>query len=154
MVPGPAGYAAEVAAVARTVAAVAPARRLRAMDYATWGSAQGKGSSWDEVVSRAGLRDAVADSVADQWGQVPLSREKILQLDPDILVLPGWVYGNPRGAAAFSARIIGDPAFRGLSAVRAQRVYSMPENLKSSTSQYIVAAVEWLARVAYPALFR
>jgi iron complex transport system substrate-binding protein len=142
-----------LAAVARTVATIPPARRLRVMDYATWGSAQGKGSSWDEIVTRAGLIDAVADSAADPWGQVPVSREKILQIDPDILVLPGWVYGDPRGAAKFSARITGDPAFRGLSAVRGKRVYRMPENLKSSTSQYIVAAVEWLARTAYPALF-
>jgi iron complex transport system substrate-binding protein len=142
-----------LAAVARKVAAVPAGRRLRVMDYATWGSAQGRGSSWDEIVRRAGLVNAVAGSAADQWGQVPLSREKILTIDPDMLVLPGWVYGNPRGAAAFSARITADPAFRGLSAVRAGKVRSMPENLKSSTSQYIVAAVEWLARTAYPALF-
>jgi iron complex transport system substrate-binding protein len=142
-----------LAAVARAVAAVAPGRRLRVMDYATWGSAQGKGSSWDEIVRRAGCLNAVAGSAADAWGQVPLSREKVLQIDPDILVLPGWVYGNPRGAAAFSARITSDPAFRALAAVRGGHVYSMPENLKSSTSQYIVAAVEWLAHTAYPALF-
>ena len=120
------------------------------MDYATWGSAQGKGSSWDEIVQRAGLINAVAGSAADSLGQVPLSREKILQMDPDILILPGWVYGNPKGAAAFSARITADPAFRALAAVRTGRVYSMPENLKSSTSQFIAAAVEWLARTAYP----
>jgi iron complex transport system substrate-binding protein len=142
-----------LAAVARAVSAVAPGRRLRVMDYATWGSASGKGSSWDEIVRRAGLVNAVGGGGADALGQVPLSREKILQIDPDILVLPGWVYADPRGAAAFSARIMGDPAFQGLAAVRGKRVYRMPENLKSSTSQYIVGAVEWLARTAYPALF-
>ena len=124
------------------------------MDYATWGAAQGKGSSWDEIVSRAGLINAVGDFPADQWGQVPLSREKILTIDPDILVLPGWVYGNTQGAASFTARILADPAFRTLAAVRTERVYTMPENLKSSTSQFIAASVEWLARTAYPALFR
>jgi iron complex transport system substrate-binding protein len=148
-----AGMESRLAAVARAVSAVAPGKRLRVMDYATWGSAQGKGSSWDEIVQRAGLINAVAGSAADSWGQVPLSREKILKTDPDILILPGWVYGNPKGAAAFSARITTDPAFRALAAVRTGRVYSMPENLKSSTSQFIAAAVEWLARTAYPAFF-
>ena len=30
----------------------------------------------------------------------------------------------------------------------------MPEQLKSTTSQYFAAAVEWLAKTAYPDLFR
>jgi len=30
----------------------------------------------------------------------------------------------------------------------------MPENLKSAVSQYIASSVEWLARTAYPELFR
>jgi ABC-type Fe3+-hydroxamate transport system substrate-binding protein len=47
-----------------------------------------------------------------------------------------------------------DPALRGLRAVREGRVYQMPEGLKAATSQYIVDAVEHLARLAYPELFR
>jgi iron complex transport system substrate-binding protein len=96
----------------------------------------------------------VGDLPADEWGQVPLSKERILQIDPDMLVLPGWVYGDPKGAPAFYAQIIGDPALQGLSAIRARRVFMMPEGLKSSTSQYLAAAVEWLAKTAYPELFR
>jgi iron complex transport system substrate-binding protein len=149
-----AGMEERLAAVARKVATVPPSRRLRVLDYATWGAAQGAGSSWDEIVRRAGLVNAVDGKATDSLGQVPLSREEILRLDPDILVLPGWVYGDPKGASAFIARVTRDPAFRGLSAVRNHRVYSMPENLRSATSQYIVGAVEWLARTAYPELFK
>ncbi len=123
------------------------------MDYATWGSAQGGGSSWDEIIRRAGLVNAVAGLAPDQWGQVPLSKEKILQIDPDILVLPGWVYGDPDGASAFLSQLTRDPAFRGLAAVRNGRVFMMPEKLKSTTSQYVASAVEWLAQKAYPELF-
>jgi iron complex transport system substrate-binding protein len=148
-----AGMDARLAAVFERISRLPREKRARVLDYGIAGSAQGRGSSWDEIVRLAGLVDAVADIAPDRWGQVPLSREKILQIDPDILILPGWVYGDPRGAAAFSARITGDPAFRTLAAVRAKRVYMMPENLKGTTSQYIVSAVEWLARTAYPALF-
>ena len=145
---------ARLASVAEKVAKVPPEKRARVVDYATWGSAQGPGSSWDEIIRRAGLVDVLAAFIPDQWGQVPLSREKILQLDPDILVLPGWVYGNPRGAAAFYAQVIGDPALRRLRAVRSKKVYMMPEQLKSTTSQYFAGAVEWLAKTAYPDIFR
>jgi iron complex transport system substrate-binding protein len=149
-----AGMETRLAAIDQEVAKLAPSRRLRALDYAAWGSAQGRGSSWDEMLRRAGLVDAVADFSSDSWGQVPLSREKILELDPDVLVLPGWVYGNPRGADAFFTQVTRDPALKRLRAVRTGRVYQMPERLKSTTSQYIVDAVEWLARTAYPDLFR
>jgi iron complex transport system substrate-binding protein len=145
---------ARLAAVAKKVSKVPPEKRARVVDYATWGSAQGPGSSWDEIIRRAGLVDAVAGFIPDEWGQVPLSREKILELDPDILVLPGWVYGNPNGAAAFSTQVLDDPALKGLKAIRSKRVYMMPEQLKSTTSQYFAGAVEWLAKTAYPELFR
>jgi iron complex transport system substrate-binding protein len=145
---------ARLSAVARRVSTLPPEKRLRVIDYATWGSSQGRGSSWDEMLGRAGLVDGVGDLAADEWGQVPLSREKLLRLDPDILVLPGWVYGNPGGAAAFFAQVTGDPSLKGLRAVKTGRVYQMPESLKSSTSQYIAEAVEWLARTAYSESFR
>ena len=141
-------------AVARRVSAIPRDRRLSVIDYATWGSAQGRGSSWDEMLQRAGLIDGVGALAADEWGQVPLSREKRLALDPDVLVLPGWVYNDPSGAAAFYARVTRDPSLRGLRAVKSGRVYQMPERLKSTTSQYIAEAVEWLARTAYPERFQ
>jgi len=140
-------------AVARKVSRLSPAQRLSVMDYATWGSAQGPGSSWDEIVRRAGLVNAVAGLAPDALGQVPVSKEKILQIDPDLLVLPGWVYGDPGGAASFLSRVTQDPAFRGLAALRRNRVLVMPEKLKSTTSQFIASAVEWLAQKAYPELF-
>jgi len=141
-------------AVSEKVSRLSSEKRARVMDYATWGSAQGRGSSWDEIVRRAGLVDAVAGLAPDEWGQVPLSKEKVLQIDPDLLVLPGWVYGNPGGASAFLSRFTRDPAFRDLTAVKNNKVLMMPEKLKSTTSQYIASAVEWLAEKAYPELFR
>jgi iron complex transport system substrate-binding protein len=141
-------------AVSEKVSRISPEKRARVMDYATWGSAQGRGSSWDEIVSRAGLVDAVAGLAPDEWGQVPLSKERVLQINPDLLVLPGWVYGDPGGASAFLSRFTQDPAFRSLAAVKNDKVLMMPEKLESATSQFIASAVEWLARKAYPELFR
>lgn len=140
-------------AVSEKVSRLPTEKHARVMDYATWGSAQGRGSSWDEIIRRAGLVNAVAGLAPDQWGQVPLSKEKVLRIDPDLLVLPGWVYGDPGGASAFLSRFTRDPAFRGLAAVRNNKVFMMPERLKSTTSQYIASAVEWLAQKAYPELF-
>jgi iron complex transport system substrate-binding protein len=143
----------EIAAVERRVETIPRQKRLRVLDYTSFGASMGKGSSWDDIVRHAGLVNAVDGIASDQWGQVTISTEKLLEINPDIIILPGWVYGNPRGADALRRRVLNDPTLQVLSAVRAGRVYSMPERLRSCTSQYIADAVAWLARTAYPALF-
>ena len=90
---------------------------------------------------------------ADDWGQVTLSRETMLRLDPDLLILPGWVYGKPVGARSFYESVVNDPALRSLGAIREGRVYRMPEGLRAAASQYIVDAVEYLSRLAYRELW-
>ncbi len=144
---------AELSAVEKKVDLIPQEKRLRVLDFTTFGASMGKGSSWDDIVRLAGLVNATAGIASDQWGQVPVSREKLLLVNPDILILPGWVYGDPRGARAFFTTVVTDPALRGLAAVRAGKVYMMPENLRACTSQYMVDAVRWLARTAYPGLF-
>jgi len=143
-----------LAAVEKRLAKVPADERLSVVDYTVWGAAQGKGSSWDEIVRRAGLVNAVADIAADEWGQVPLSKESLLGIDPDLLVLPGWTYDDPKGAEAFFAKTTTDPVLKALSAVKNGRAVMMPESLKTATSQYLADAVEWLAKAAYPAQFR
>jgi iron complex transport system substrate-binding protein len=145
---------ARLAAVQTRLAKLPADKRLSVVDYTVWGSAQGKGSSWDEIVRRAGLVNGVGDIAADEWGQVPLSKERLLEIDPDVLILPGWTYDDPKGAEAFFSKTVADPVLKALKAVREGRAYRMPENLKTATSQYLVDAVEWLARTAYPELFR
>jgi len=137
----------------RRLAVLPEGRRLTVLDWSAWGVAMGRGSSWDEVVRLAGLRNAASGLPADGWGQVPLSKEKLLELDPDLLVLPGWVYGQEQGAQAFYERVSGDPALRGLKALRNRRLLRMPENLRATTSHHLVEAVEFLARAAYPELW-
>jgi iron complex transport system substrate-binding protein len=142
-----------IAAVQRKVSAIPPDRRLKVIDYEIWGTSMGAGSSWDQIVSAAGLVNAVGGFQTDDWGQVPVSKEKLLEIDPDILILPGWVYGDPEGADGFRKQTLSDPALRGMKAIQSGRVRQMPERLKSTTSQYIAEAVEFLAATAYPELF-
>lgn len=140
--------------VSRRLEAVPQDKRLSVMDYNTWGTSMGHGSSWDEIVRLAGLRNAVADLKVDEWGQVALSKEKLLQLEPDLLFLPGWVYGDEAGSEKFMKQILSDPALKDMRCVRGGKVFRMSESLKTCTSQYIVNAVEELARIAYPDALR
>jgi iron complex transport system substrate-binding protein len=128
--------------------------KLTVMDYTMdFGTSFGKGSMWDEMVRYAGLRNAVAHLPADIWGTVPVSKELLISLDPDIIVLPGWIFGREDGAAQQYRQFMDDPAFKVLAAIRNRRVFQIPEKHRSSGSHYSVLGVEDLVRCAYPSLF-
>ena len=144
----------ELQRVADKVANLSEDQKKTVMDYGVWGDAMGKGSTWDEIINFAGLTNAVADLTPTEWGTVPISKEKLIDIDPDILVLPGWVYNEPAGPDAFFTQVVSDKALSELKAIKNKAVFRIPENHKSATSQYIVFAVEGLAKFAYPELFK
>lgn len=135
------------------IAELAEDARVYALDYNNWGTANGADTTWDLVLNLAGIRNAVADLEAGDFGQVPLSKEILISLDPDILFLPGYIWGEENGAEAFAAQVKNDPALAGLQAVQENRLYIFPERLKGTYSQYLVNAAEEAARIAYPQLF-
>ncbi len=159
---GEEGKAAEIAewmksrlALIRSkTARIGAGERVSVLDHGAWYGSMGKGTSWDEVVRLAGCRNAAFDLASDALGQVTISEEKLLELDPDILILPTWVYGDPDGPERLFQSILSNPALKTLKAVRGGRVYRMAEKFKYSTSQYIVRGIEELARLAYPWLFK
>jgi iron complex transport system substrate-binding protein len=128
-------------------------QRLTVMDYNTWGTSGGHGSSWNHLVTTAGLVNVVADLDTDDWGYVPVSKELLVELDPDVLVLPGWIYGEENGAEKFKRSIVEDPALQSMAAIREDRVYQIPERLRSAVSQYMVLGIRSLAELAYPDRF-
>jgi iron complex transport system substrate-binding protein len=136
------------------VATVPEQQRLLVLDYSPGGTSFGSGSSWDDIVGHAGLVNAAARFGADRWGNVRLSQEQVLAIDPDLIVLPGWSWDDPQATERFYRSFVEDPAFAGLRAVRGDRVMIADERHRMATSHYIVEAVFDLASFAYPELFR
>ncbi|MFW5800629.1 MAG: ABC transporter substrate-binding protein [Spirochaeta sp.] len=143
-----------IEALQRKVAELDSVQRVTAMDYTTWGAAAGDGTTWDVVLELAGIANAAAELEADEMGQVPLSKEVLIEVDPDILFLPGYVWGEDDGAQAFYREVMQDPALQGLQAIQTERVYMFPERLKGTYSQYLVDAAELAAEIAYPEIFQ
>ena len=119
-------------------------RGLVALDYNTWGSASGVGTTWNEILEQAGLVNAAASLDVGDYGQVSLSKETIVAVNPDLLFLPGWVYGDPAGAETFKQSVIADPALTDVSAIQNSAIFQVPEKLAGSYSQYIVEAVAYI----------
>lgn len=126
-----------------------PKKALKALDYNPWGTSSGQDSTWDEVLEQAGLENAIEGLVSDKYGQVPVSKEMVIVLNPDVLFIPAWVYGDDNGAEQFRQTILSDPSLQSVTAIKEGWVYQMPHVLRSVYSQYIVDAILFVNHSAY-----
>jgi len=135
-----------LAAVAQ---AVAGRPRPRALLYSKYdqGFAVGAGESQDEVLRRAGATNAAAE--LGLVGHVRFTFEQMLRLRPDYIVVCG-----EEGLRSPQARIVLDePVLAELPAIKERRIAVVPDRLANSVSQYVVEAVEILARQLHPEAF-
>ena len=120
------------------------AAELTALDYNTWGTASGVDTTWQAVLDAAGLINGTQAYEQGAFGQVSMSKELIVDINPDVLFLPGWIYGESDGADAFYNQVINDPALSEVKAIQTGRVYRVPEHLRGTYSQYIVDTIEYV----------
>lgn len=131
---------------------VSDSNRKKVLDYNSFGTASGAGSSWNTILQHANIINPATEYETDQYGSVPMSKELLVTINPDILVLPGWLYGD-KSADAFRKEILKDPALQAMRAVQNNKVIQLPEKYKTSTSHYLIYAVEEIAEYAYSQLF-
>ena len=82
-----------------------------------------------------------------------LSEEKMLELNPDMIITPSWEYSNQGDPEEFRQRILKNPVYASVNAIKNNKVVKVRDNYLVSTSQYTFKAAEELARNAYPEVF-
>jgi iron complex transport system substrate-binding protein len=118
---------------------------LRALEYSnngTGGWTAGADTTADAMIRLAGMRNAAAEGGLK--GHVVLELEKLIAIDPDVIVV-----GAPARDEAGSATknvLEKTSALAGLSAVKKRRVAVLPASLLSTDSPRLVDAAERLAK--------
>lgn len=112
----------------------------------------GMKGTFSDVCHYAGVRNALEG--VDIPYQSNLSEEKMLEINPDIILTPSWDYTKKGDPDDFRRRILQNPTYKDMSAVQHGRVVKIHDNYLYSTSQYTVKAVEELAQIAYPEAFK
>ncbi|HEY5584738.1 MAG TPA: ABC transporter substrate-binding protein [Ruminiclostridium sp.] len=127
-------------------------QKLSVLDYSEMNSTSGKGTNFDDVVTRAGLINPVSKDGLEGWPK--LSKEMVIKYNPDIISLPAWYYDSKVSFDSLSKSIKDDKSLVGVKAVKNNKLISIPYNHLSTTSQYSVLAIEDMAKAAYPELFK
>ncbi|MGE5613885.1 MAG: ABC transporter substrate-binding protein [Bacillota bacterium] len=137
-------------AVEEKLARIKPEERRTVMDYGEMGSS-GRGTNFDDIVTRAGLVNVVARAGMTGWPMV--SKEQIIEFNPDIIILPSWYYDPKNSLEGMINTLKGDASLSTVNAIKNDRLITVPNQHISAISQYVVLAVEDVARAAYPELF-
>jgi iron complex transport system substrate-binding protein len=116
-----------------------------ALDYNSWGTASGANTTWQAILDAVGLINGTAPYEQGEFGQVAMSKELIVEIDPDILFLPSGRYGVDPSADSFYQQVMNDPALADVKAVKNQRIYQIPGALRGTYSQYIVRSIRYVS---------
>lgn len=151
-------------AVAKKLQGLTDAERVPVMYYedmydATGNSAgllcaYGPGSTFDAIAAAAGCLN-----VCDAENYSPISKETLLvEWKPEMLIVSSSYMDenyvmHADGGEQLIAAILADDTLQELPAVKDGKVYAIDDRARSSTSQYMVLAVEELAKLAYPDRF-
>jgi iron complex transport system substrate-binding protein len=135
------------------VANIGIAQRRSMLDFSSFGTAGGRGSTWHSALEAAGISNPVANLAPDQFSQVPVSKELLLSLDPDWLALPAYIFGSNDQGEQFRQSVLNDRALSKTKAITLKQVVVFPERFKTTSSHYLLKSAEFMARTVYPDLF-
>ena len=141
----------ELAVVGGKLKRIAETERVTVARVSTMGGSGGVGTSFDDICRHAGVRNAGALAGLDRTGS--LTREQLVQIDPDVFLLPTWDYTNKTDLEKLRNEIRTDPSLQTIKAVRNGRLVQVLDRDLFCTSQFIVQGVRGVAAAAYPQLF-
>jgi len=106
----------------------------------------GPGSFADALITMAGGENAAKAQGA--W--VQFSLEEVISSDPEIIILPakhGTAFTSPETLKAH-------PAWRGITAVRQDKIYTIDGDLVDRSGPRIVQGLKEMAKIIHPELFK
>ena len=102
-------------AVEDKLSALGPDQKLTVMDYGELGSS-GKGTNFDDIVTRAGLINVISRAGIEGWPVI--SKEKIIEFNPDIIILPSWYYDPNNTFESMRDSLVNDLSLQTVSAIK------------------------------------
>ncbi len=121
----------------------------RVLFYTAFGSSAGKGSTFSDIVQRAGGTNLGDEALDGPFGEISL--EKIVELNPDVIITDEF---SPEDNAEWQENFSNHPALANVNAKKNGRIYTVPARHISTLSHYIVEGVYDVAKLLHPDLVK
>lgn len=127
-------------------------RRRKAVAFSMTGPMGRKGELFDSMMKLAHVINGAA-TVHPLGMKGQISKEQVVQVNPDMFLLPTWNYDKHSDPAKFARELMEDPAYRNVKAVKNKKMVYVSDRYRYVASHHIVDAVENIAYAVYPELF-
>ena len=120
-------------------------KKLKVLMYTSYEYTSGKDTTFDDMVRLIGGINAAGEAGIN--GSQKISKEKVIELNPDVIIIPIWT--GHINSEEFSAFVMNDPSFENLKAVKNKKIYLVKHKTLSPTSQYMIDGIEKLGKTIY-----
>lgn len=110
-----------------------------------------KGSLYDDMCKYAGVANCLSEDTGSKFNGLP--KERILQLNPDCILVTVWD-ANGMMKSQTKEEIIGDEGLKPVKAVQNDDVVAISGKCVFCVSQYSADSIEILAKGVYPQFFK
>ncbi len=83
-----------------------------------------------------------------------ISKELVVQINPDIFLLPTWNYDNKHNVNGYYNSVLYDPAYKDVTAIKQNQLKFINDKYRYVNSHHVIDAIENIARSVYPHIFR
>lgn len=125
---------------------------VKVMAYNMHGSSNAKGTIFDDIVNNIGANNV--SSQAGLEGVAEISKEKIIELNPEVLILMAWEKDDLNEFEAFANDLKNDKSLENIDAIKNDRVYIASSRCMTSVSHHIIEGLEFMAESVYPDVYK
>lgn len=122
-------------------------KKPRVLEYSHYGGTNGKGSVLDDMLKKIYVINIANEINIKHFAK--LSKEKVIDIDPDIILIPIWHNEEDSDNQKFFKFIKEDKSYKNLKAVKNNKIYSIPGKYIYVYSHYMIEAIEELAKKIY-----
>lgn len=137
----------ELLAVSKKIGNIPDSKQKRIVFMRDRGAYYSPQQSFDDICRYAKVKNALGELNYSKPTEV--AQEKIIELNPDALILAEWNYDGKHEAREQKENILESDAFASINAVQQKAVYIIPAKHLLSLSPSIVKAVAEIAHAVY-----
>ncbi|GAA6325431.1 hypothetical protein F350042L8_25290 [Fusobacterium ulcerans] len=105
------------------------------------------GTLYDDMIKLIYGRNLASEIGMRRTGKI--SKEKVIDINPDIILIPVWGMHEKKGTEKLRDILLKDKSFEEVKAIKEKKVYIVAHKYQTITSQYLIDAIEMLGKVVY-----
>ena len=122
-------------------------KKPKVLMYTSYEYTSGKDTTFDDMVRLIGGINTAGEAGIN--GSQKISKEKVIEIDPDVIIVPIWDSTAAKDSSRFLEFLSKDKSYKDLKAVKNGRIYPIPGKYVYIYSQYVIDGIEELADNIY-----